>query len=415
MKSLLTSFLLLLVFNVCNAQSSLLLPPSLKGEVPWVLEELEKAPSYQWEDQKDLVWSLKYQGEKYEEKVSEVFAYYASPNTISGRTKATEKFPAIVLIHGGGGTAFRIWALEWAKRGYAAIAMDLGGNRPAAIKEQESPWGSKSTRLTLGGPNQDDEHKFHRLEEDFTEQWQFHSVSNIIRAHSLIRSFQEVDANRTAMTGISWGGYLTNIVAGIDHRFKAAVPVYGCGFLQEGSAWDQQFDSLGTEKTNQWVNLWDPSQYVGNSRMPILFINGTNDFAYFVENWDKTVKLAKDHQFCLIPEMKHSHLHGAEPEEVYNFIKQHLEDGPTIPSFQRIEKVGGQLKAYLKNDPKDIKEVHLVYTKDRKHSPERKWEMLELKIKEGTIATTIPEETLLCYIYLIDKNGNRISSSVIKV
>jgi len=29
------------------------------------------------------------------------------------------------------------------------------------------------------------------------------------------------------VTGISWGGYLTCIVAGIDDRLKAAVPVYG--------------------------------------------------------------------------------------------------------------------------------------------------------------------------------------------
>src|SRR5690606_6983723 len=111
---------------------------------------------------------------------------------------------------------------------------------------------------------QGDEHKFFRLEKDFSEQWQYHAISNIIRAHSLVRSFEEVDEERTAMTGISWGGYLTNIVAGIDHRFKAAVPVYGAGFLQKGSAWDQQFDSLGKEKTLKWVKHWDPSQYIGN-------------------------------------------------------------------------------------------------------------------------------------------------------
>src|SRR5690606_25279531 len=110
-----------------------------------------------------------------------------------------------------------------------------------------------------------------RLDDGFNEQWQFHAVSNIIRAHSLIRSFKEVDQENTALTGISWGGYLTNLVSGIDHRFKAAVPVYGAGFLHEGSAWDQQFDSLGREKAEKWVRLWDPSRYVGHATMPMLF------------------------------------------------------------------------------------------------------------------------------------------------
>ena len=32
-----------------------------------------------------------------------------------------------LLVHGGEGTAFREWAELWAKRGYAAIAMDLAG------------------------------------------------------------------------------------------------------------------------------------------------------------------------------------------------------------------------------------------------------------------------------------------------
>ena len=39
-------------------------------------------------------------------------------------------FPGVVLIHGGGGTAFADWVYLWAKRGYAAIAMDLNGSRP---------------------------------------------------------------------------------------------------------------------------------------------------------------------------------------------------------------------------------------------------------------------------------------------
>jgi dienelactone hydrolase len=403
--------LALFVYSTACVPSRLSLPPSVKTEIPLGLKELVKPPSFQWVNQEDSVWSLKYQGEAYEGKVTEVFAYYASPVTLRQSPEGKGKFPAVVLIHGGGGTAFRVWALEWAKRGYAAIAMDLNGSQPLPMEEQENPWGTKSVRLSAGGPRQDDHHKFYRLEEPFSEQWQFHSLSNIIRAHSLVRSFQEVDANRTAATGISWGGYLTNLVAGIDHRFSAAVPVYGCGFLQEGSAWDKQFDSLGAEKTARWVKLWDPSQYVGQARMPMLFINGTNDFAYFVENWDKTAVLAKKPQRSLIPEMKHSHLHGAEPAEIYNFVSQQLGKVKSPASFGNFEKSGNRIKVDLKN-PQDIKAFFLVYTKDKARSPERKWETLELE--KGAKEFFIPQETQLCYVYWIDKQGNRRSGSLIK-
>jgi hypothetical protein len=41
-----------------------------------------------------------------------------------------------------------------------------------------------------------------------TDQWSYHAVANVILAHSLLLSFGDVDKERTAVTGISWGGYM---------------------------------------------------------------------------------------------------------------------------------------------------------------------------------------------------------------
>ena len=86
--------------------------------------------------------------------------------------------------------------------------------------------------------------KFGAIDQPVTDQWTYHAVADVILAHSLVLSFPEVDPNRTALTGISWGGYLTCIVAGLDDRFKAAVPVYGCGFLDENSVWLGRFAKM---------------------------------------------------------------------------------------------------------------------------------------------------------------------------
>jgi len=404
---ILLGFCLSLLHGFVGAQTGLSLPDVLETRIPWDLAILEEAPDYQWINQSDSVWSLTYTGEHYEGRETEVFAYYASPATFGGEYSETGRFPGIVLVHGGGGTAFRIWALEWAKRGYAAIAMDLSGNRPLPSLEQDNPWGSKGTRMDAGGPKQDDVHKFFRLDEPFTEQWQYHSVSNIVRAHSLIRSFTEVNPQKTAITGISWGGYLTNLVAGVDHRFSAAVPVYGCGFLHEGSAWDSQFDSLGLEATQRWVELWDPSSYVSNSTVPMLFINGTNDFAYFVENWQRTANLAKDAKLSMIPELKHSHLHGAEPEEIYSFISQELEDNSEFISSIKVKQKGNKAKYSIKQ-VNEQQEVYLAYTTDSNRSPEREWKLKALDKVKGKI--TVPTNAELWYIYWLDDRGNRRSS-----
>ena len=75
----------------------------------------------------------------------------------------------------------------WATRGYAAIAMDLGGCGP------------NGKRLADGGPDQGDDIKFRAIDQPITDQWTYHAVANVILAHSLIRSFPEVDPERTAL------------------------------------------------------------------------------------------------------------------------------------------------------------------------------------------------------------------------
>jgi len=112
---------------------------------------------------------------------------------------------------------------------------------------------------------------------DTSDDWPFHAAASVMRAHSLLRSLPEVDAEHTAVTGISWGGYTTCLVASLDDRFKAAVPVYGCGFLHEGeSVQKPSIDKLGDRKA-LWVKEYDPGSLLPRCRVPIFFVNGTND------------------------------------------------------------------------------------------------------------------------------------------
>ena len=65
------------------------------------------------------VKSLFYEGLSFQGKPTRVFAYYGAPKVTAGK-----KVSAMVLVHGGGGTAFDVWVRLWNSRGYAAIAMD---------------------------------------------------------------------------------------------------------------------------------------------------------------------------------------------------------------------------------------------------------------------------------------------------
>ncbi len=197
-----------LVFLACT-----LLVGAAANTGPWDLPALKKVPTASWGATTGLVQEVFYEGEPFQGKPTRVFAYVGRP------AEGTGPFPAMVLVHGGGGKAFPDWATHWAKRGYVAIAMDTAGCGPAG-------------RLPDGGPDQSDPTKFRNFSEsEAREMWTYHAVAAAIRGHSLLASLPEVDKKRIGVTGISWGGYLTCIIASLDDRLKVAVPVYGCGFL----------------------------------------------------------------------------------------------------------------------------------------------------------------------------------------
>lgn len=329
-----SSFLVAVTTSVVQAQNT---------PVPWDLATLNDPPAYRWLSQDNPVHSLLYEGETYRDKPSEVFAFYASPATLNGTKPPPCGFPAVVLIHGGGGTAFAEWTHLWAKRGYAAIAMDLSGSQPQEPVwiEQDGqkipkPWGKDSTRTCLpnGGPDHTHVEKFDSINTDtISDDWPYHAVASVIRAHSLIRSLPDTNPDRTAVTGISWGGYTTCIVASVDHRFKAAVPVYGCGFLHEGeSVQKPSIDKLGGHRA-KWITHYDPSNHLPNCRIPILFVNGTNDAHYVLDSYQKSFdRIPHDKkQMRVTVKMPHGHAPGWAPIEIGLFIDSHCLPGTPVP------------------------------------------------------------------------------------
>ena len=375
---------------------------SLPSTTPWDLPALSQRPDYEWSDQNSPVWSLYYKGQPYRNQPTRVFAYYASPVTLEAGSAAAKTFPAVVLVHGGGGTAFKEWAELWARRGYAAIAMDLAGCGP------------DRQRLPDGGPGQSDKEKFEAIDEPVQNQWTYHAVANVILAHSLIRSFKEVDAKRTAITGISWGGYLTCIVAGLDNRFKAAVPVYGCGFLHENSVWLNQFARMTPSQKDRWVNLWDPSMYVGSAAIPVFFINGTNDFAYPLDSYSKTYGLVKGRRnYRITVNMPHGHPQGWAPTEIGLFIDQYLKDGIPLATVMTPKLSNDKVRAKAVSKTV-LTSANLHYSTGTMPINKLAWESVPAHI-EGSfiVASAPPREATMWFLSATDQRGAIVSSEVV--
>jgi len=369
------------------------------GVVPpcWDLEQLGKAPREfpAPEVTAPEVQSLFYEGLPYQGKPTRVFAYYAAPAGAS----AEKKVPAMVLIHGGGGTAFDGWVRLWTSRGYAAISMDLCGCLPIRNEPGKQGW----KRHADGGPP--GWGGFDQIDQPATDQWTYHAVADALLAHSLLRARPEIDASRIGVTGISWGGYLTSIVAGVDPRFRFAVPVYGCGFLGENSAWLKNFETLGGEKAARWLAWWDPSVYLPHSNMPMLWVTGTNDFAYPLDSLQKSYRLPQA-QRTLAIRVRMPHGHGAageKPGEIHAFADSILCGGPPLAKITAQGRDGSTVWATYESAV-DISKAELTLTLDDGRWQDRKWETQPARLDTAArrVTAALPPKPSVYSLNLID-------------
>jgi dienelactone hydrolase len=379
--------------------------PEGDSQTMWDMEALSRVPETYPAPELDGeaeegIRPLFFEGEPYKGNPTRVFAWYGVP---LGRT---EPGPAMVLVHGGGGTAFKSWVRLWMDRGYAAIAMDTCGGIPVRPENAGKGW----KRHEFSGPN--GWGGFDNVDDPVHDQWTYHAVAAVVRAHTLMRSFPEVDADRVGLTGISWGGYLTNIVAGVDTRFVFASPVYGCGFLGENSAWVGRFRAMGEAKARRWLTLWDPSQYVCYATLPMLFCNGTNDHFYPMDSWQKTYRAAQGPvTLCCKVRMPHSHPPAGDPPEITAFANAHLRDGIPLVTVTGTGRNG--MTAWAAYDgARKLQAAELVFTRDRGNWEKRVWETTPADIDAETrrVTAKIPDGVTVFYINLIDQDELIVST-----
>jgi hypothetical protein len=233
----------------------------------------------------------------------------------------------------------------------------------------------------------------------------------VLRGHSLLRSLPDVDPDRIGITGISWGGYLTCIVAGIDPRLKVAVPVYGCGFLGDNSVWtDKSLASMTPAARALWLKLFDPSQYLGGVRCPILFLNGTSDFAYPLDSYRKSYRLVPTRwrHVSVVINLPHGHIWTFG--EVDAFVDHVLQRGPPLPRLGAPVADGKRLLAQLEQDL-PLKGAGLCYTTNSGPWQKRQWLTAPARADGRRVSAELPSvRPLVAYLAITNQAGLRTSS-----
>lgn len=380
-----------------------------QADLPWDLEVLYLEPRvFPCPEMSDgNVQALFYEGLPYQRKRTRVFAYYALPET-----SVDKKVPGVVLVHGGGGTAFKEWVRIWADRGYAAIAMDLEGHLPTE-KNSDGAWPSHD----WSGPFRSGVFADYELPTE--DQWMYHAVANVLLANSFLRSIACVDNTKIGVHGISWGGIVTSAVAGIDERFAFAIPIYGCGYLYEASnQYGQSFAAMPPEIAQKVKRRWDPSAYFDRVQIPMLWVNWTDDHHFPLHLFSKSylaVRQGSHHQSHLSLQfgLGHSHSAGWKPKEIYTFADQITRGTQDLPQIASCESKGTAVKVHVTS------QVPVVHTELRYATDTSDWFKIEWFIHEASydsqthlIHAEIPENAVAFFIQITDERGCLVSTPV---
>lgn len=139
-------------------------PPTL----PWDMRQLANTPRWAFLERPraNEARAVAFTGLPFHGKPTRVFAWLGIPEVKPG-----EKVPGMVLVHGGGGTAFDEWVRLWVSRGYAAIAMDTCGQVPVGNYGQY-------VRDAEGGPP--GWGGFEQIDWPREDQWTYHAVADAI-------------------------------------------------------------------------------------------------------------------------------------------------------------------------------------------------------------------------------------------
>jgi hypothetical protein len=145
----------------------------------------------------------------------------------------------------------------------------------------------------------------------------------------------------------------------------------------------------------------------------MLWVNGTNDFAFPMDSWQKSYRLpGGSRSLSLRVRMEHGHGGpGENPPEIHALAEALFRDGSPLAQITHCSLESGVLTASFESREPIIR-AELSYTTDPGPWVDRHWQTTpaELDLFNGTASAKLPAATTVCYLNLFDAK-DRVASS----
>ena len=205
---------------------------------------------------------------------------------------ASAPAPLLLWVHGGPLSSWNAWHWRWnpwllAARGYAVLLPDPALSTGYGLDFVARGWG----------------------------EWGGAPYTDLMAVTDAALTRPDLDAERTAVMGGSFGGYMANWIAGHTDRFRAIVT--------HASLWALEQFGTTTDVPSYWLREMTPEMAERNSphrfadaiRTPMLVIHGDRDYRVPIGEalrlwWDLVARHTGDpanlpHRFLLFPDENH--------------------------------------------------------------------------------------------------------------
>ena len=236
------------------------------------------------------------------------------------------RHPVVLWVHGGPLASWNSWSWRWnpwllVAQGYAVLLPD-----PAL----STGYGRDHIRASWGD-------------------WGGATFNDVLRITDAALTRPDLDRDRTAMMGGSFGGYMANWIAVHTDRFKAIVTHASLWGLERFGGTTDAAWYWGREMTPEMIRKNDPSQYVDRITTPMLVVHGDKDYRVPIGEalalWWDLCSRAEDpddmpHRFLYFPDENHWVLTPGHAvlwyQAVLSFLQWHVLGQPeAVPELLR--------------------------------------------------------------------------------
>ncbi|MDA7883736.1 acetylxylan esterase [Akkermansiaceae bacterium] len=337
-----------------------------------------------------------------------IFAILVTPQDVTG------KLPAVMFYHAGGSRAQteEAAAKYFANRGFIGMAISIPSfcnNCSETIVEGTPNNRGEAARLNVeGGPENS------ALAD---------SMIAALEGFNFLAAHPNVDSANMGVTGTSWGGYTTTMMAGLlTNKVKAAYSIYGSGYWDRGSFWSPYLAKLSPENLETWLTYYDAGRRA-NSITASYYIDAPTNDTYFwpeaVQGTLDAIPSNKNHSFN--PNRNHSQ---ANSKSRYQWMVHYLKGGE-LPGFAKPTLVSA-----LENDGQldltvdlqipagvSITSANVWYADPDLAVTERQWISLPTqKVDDGTytaqLASSLVQDKAIYFMRFEDNLGNYTSTDM---